>query len=186
VKARRLDQLIDAAAFLLKEGHPLDILLVGDGPDMAGLKSQAARLGVSLRCVGACYDESMLCKYTMIAAATASPGMVGLTAIQSLAYGTPVITHGDFDRQGPEVEAINPGVSGDFFAHGDVADLARVLRKWTASPRPSPETQRQCIGCIEDRYTPEFQVRIIDAAVSCVPASELPHQEAMWKSCCGA
>jgi hypothetical protein len=120
----------------------------------------------------------------MISAVTVAPGMVGLTAMQSMAYGTPVITHGDFDNQMPEAEAIVPGVTGDFFERGDVADLARVLRKWTTAPRPEGQVQSACIRCIEERYTPEFQARIIDAAVSGVPAGELPHQGAASSVCC--
>ena len=47
-----------------------------------------------------------------------------ILAIHALAYGTPVITHDDLDRQMPEVEVISEGLTGAFFKHGDVADLA--------------------------------------------------------------
>ena len=43
-----------------------------------------------------------------------SPGNVGLTAIHSLSYGTPVLTHNNFNNQMPEVESIQPGFNGYF------------------------------------------------------------------------
>lgn len=43
-----------------------------------------------------------------------SPGNVGLTAMHSLVFGCPVITHNCFEWQMPEFEAIQPGITGDF------------------------------------------------------------------------
>ena len=40
-----------------------------------------------------------------------SPGNVGLTAIHSLTYGTPVLTHDNFNFQMPEAEAIEENIS---------------------------------------------------------------------------
>ena len=37
---------------------------------------------------------------------TVSPGNIGLTAIHSLSYGTPVCSHSNFNNQMPESEAI--------------------------------------------------------------------------------
>jgi glycosyltransferase involved in cell wall biosynthesis len=95
----RLDLLLEAQATLKAEGHMVNVLLVGDGPDKAALQKLAQRLGLAVKFYGACYDEAKLAEVTMAANVTVSPGKVGLTAMQSLAYGTPVITHGDFENQ---------------------------------------------------------------------------------------
>jgi glycosyltransferase involved in cell wall biosynthesis len=109
----------------------------------------------------------------MAAHVTVSPGKVGLTALQSLAYGTPVITHDDPEAQGPEWEAIMPGRTGDFFRRGDVADLARVIRAWTREPVLAPAIRSECPRLIERFYNPVFQRRAIDRAVSGAPADDL-------------
>ena len=45
---------------------------------------------------GACYDESKLGELIFNADLCVSPGNVGLTAVHSMGYGTPVITHNNF------------------------------------------------------------------------------------------
>src|SRR5206468_6115718 len=94
-------------------------------------------------------------------------------AIQSLAYGTPVITHDDHTTQGPEWEAIVPDRTGAFFRIGDVAELARVIRAWTSSPVPNPQIRAECHKILAKFYNPAFQCRAIDRAVSGAPADDL-------------
>ena len=52
---------------------------------------------------------------------------VGLTAIHSLSFGTPVLTHNNFDNQMPEVQAINEGENGGFFIENDLEDLIKKI-----------------------------------------------------------
>jgi hypothetical protein len=104
---------------------------------------------------------------------TVSPGKVGLTALQSLAYGTPVITHDNFNAQGPEWEAIIPKQTGDFFRQGDVVDLARLIKAFTSTPDPKPETRFACGKVLDRFYNPTFQRRVIDRAISGQPADDL-------------
>ena len=177
--ACRFDLVLDAMARLRAEQHPVNLLLIGDGPERAALEAQAQRLGVSVRFFGACYDENTLVRLTMAAHATVSPGKVGLTAIQSLAYGTPVITHDDRDAQFPEWEAIVPGATGDFFQRGDVAALARVIKSWTLQGAVSAETRRACHRQLDRFYNPTFQRRAIDRAVSGLPADEAAVERSM-------
>src|SRR5439155_1448825 len=107
----------------------INVLLVGDGPEKESLQSMAARLRIPVKFFGACYDEATLARLTMVAHVTVSPGKIGLTAMQSLAYGTPVITHDDHTAQGPEWEAILPGRTGALFHAGDVRHLASVIKE---------------------------------------------------------
>jgi glycosyltransferase involved in cell wall biosynthesis len=176
----RFDLLIEAQARLARAGHAINVLLIGDGPERTALESQARQLNVPVKFLGACYDEETLAGWTMAAHVTVSPGKVGLTAIQSLAYGTPVITHSDPETQGPEWEAIQPGHSGDFFRCGDAADLARVLQQWTSGPAPSSALREQCWQIIEQRYNPAYQRFAIERALrggaveEAVPFSPMP------------
>ncbi len=170
---RRLDLLLEAMARLKASGRPLHLLLVGDGPEQAALRRLAAKLGLSVCFYGPCYDERVLAELLMAATVTVAPGKVGLTAMQSLAFGVPVITHNDPNDQMPEWEAIIPGRTGDYFNRGDVEDLARVIERWTRSPGVKAEVEKACIDIVERLYNPETQRQLIDRAVDGYPANDL-------------
>jgi hypothetical protein len=84
-----------------------------------------------------------------------------------------VITHGDLDRQNPEVEAIIEGRTGGFFRRGDAIDLARVIRTWVTGSRPRDQVRRDCIDVIERFYNPRKQAEIIGQAVAGIPATQV-------------
>jgi glycosyltransferase involved in cell wall biosynthesis len=171
--ACQFDLLLEALAQLRTERHFVNLLLIGDGPERESLETRARQLGLPVKFFGPCYEDETLARFIMAAHATVSPGKVGLTAIQSLAFGTPVITHDDLDAQGPEWEAILPGRTGDFFKRGDAADLARVIKTWTLAQRPDPRVRAECFQLLDRFYNPAFQRRAIDRAVSGAQADDL-------------
>jgi glycosyltransferase involved in cell wall biosynthesis len=114
---------------------------------------------------GACHNEQVLGSLFLSATVTVSPGKIGLTAMHSLAYGVPVITHDDPARQGPEWEAIIAGRTGEFFRRNDPRDLADVIRRWTLAPVPSASVRDACYEVIETRYNPQAQAEAINRAV---------------------
>jgi glycosyltransferase involved in cell wall biosynthesis len=169
---RRLDWLLEAMIHLKNDGHEVNLLLVGEGPAKSQLELKARSSGLSVCFFGECYEEEMIAKLIMAADLTVAPGMVGLTAMQSLAYGTPVITHDNPDKQAPESEAIIPGVNGDFFCYGDSKDLARVIKIWTSRMTDTNFDRKKCYEIIEKFYNPDYQSKVIELAVS----GELPNQ----------
>jgi len=164
-RACRFDLLIDAAALLAARGLPVNVLLVGEGPERAALERRAADLGVSAHFFGACYDEDVTGQLLYHSDVTVSPGKIGLTAMHSLMYGTPAITHGDFDTQMPEVEAIEQGVTGAFFRKDDAASLADAIARWLAQAPPREIVRAAARAAIARRWTPEHQARTIEQAV---------------------
>ncbi|MCK7575647.1 MAG: glycosyltransferase [Chromatiales bacterium] len=115
-KRKRLDLIFRAQKNLQLIGKLINVIIIGDGPDKAQImrfveKNQLSR---HVKFIGACYDETVLGPLIMMSDICVSPGEVGLTCIHAMAYGTPVITHDDFNHQGPECEAIIPGETGDF------------------------------------------------------------------------
>lgn len=159
---RRLDLLIEAVAGL---EHPRPaILLVGDGPERSALATMAEDRGVSVIFLGAIYEESIIAHAFACAAITVAPGKVGLTAMHSMAYGVPVLTHDDADDQMPEWEAIIPGLTGDLFEKDDVKSLRSAIRKWLAG-EPQLCTRQACAAVIDRFYNPEYQVEAIARAV---------------------
>ena len=172
-RLRRLDLLLDAMHQLKDEGFDLNLLLVGDGPEKPALEVQVKRLGLAVHFYGACYDEPTLARLTMSADLTVAPGKIGLTAMQSLGYGTPVLTHGDFANQMPEWEAIIPGKTGDLFKNEDVADLAATIRRWFEASPDRQTVRDECFSMIDRFWNPENQHRLILRALRGLPADDL-------------
>lgn len=161
----KFEMAIDALARIRESGEEeLPLVLIGDGPVRASLSKYAQDRGVDVVFLGELYNEREIGPILYNARMVISPGKVGLTAMHGLAYGTPVITHGDFDHQGPEFEAITDGLNGSFFRVDDVEDLARKIVFWRSRSRTAEERQA-CIGVIEDRYTPRRQMELIEAAI---------------------
>lgn len=161
----RFDLLLDAAAQLDRDGTPVNILLVGDGPERDALEAQAKRLGVDVHFFGACYHEKILARLLYFADVTVSPGKIGLTVIHSLTYGTPAITHGNLDEQMPEVEAIVPGLTGLLFQHNDSADLARAIRQWFETGPDRDDVRQACQAVVAEKWNPVVQARLIDESI---------------------
>lgn len=158
-----LDQAIAAMAKLNRD---IALVVVGSGPKRDVLDRLALELGVDVRFLGAIYDEEHLARLFLGAQAVVSPGKVGLLAMHALAYGAPVITHDDLDRQMPEVEAIEPGLTGAFFRYGDKDDLARVMNLFLDQTEETRLRYREAgIARLEKDYTPEVQVSKITVAL---------------------
>lgn len=168
-RLRELDLLLSAMTLLQKQSLHTCLILVGDGPERDHLTRMVTDLSLTVHFYGPCYDEFRLAELIMSANLTIAPGKVGLTAMHSLVYGTPVITHDDLDNQMPESEAIEPGQTGDFFKRGDANDLARVIQKWLALPWPDENIRKRCMSVIECCYNPNFQRRVINRAVAGLP-----------------
>ncbi len=174
VKYRHLELLIGAMELLHKQGHPINLLLVGDGPEHLNLRESVLAKGLaeSVAFYGACYRGHRLAELITAANVTVIPGRVGLTAMHSLAFGVPVISHDYPDDQGPEWEAIIPGVNGDLYRYGDVADLAKKIQLWTREELPNRQNRSACYDIIEKFYNPSYQRLIMDRAVAAEPAQD--------------
>lgn len=159
-KKCRFDILIYAMSLLRLRGHDLFLLIVGDGPEKKHLSALAASLSIGYKFWGECYEELIIAKLYKCADLTVSPGKVGLTAIHSMTYGTPVISHNNLDHQMPEFEAITPGITGDLFDENSSESLASVIEKWFREHPSKPEAA--CFARVEAEFTPAFQRCVIE------------------------
>ena len=171
--SKRLDLLISALGLLYKDGVPVNVLIVGDGPCRSDLEKLARDSSIDAHFTGACYDDELLASYITASDITVSPGFVGLTAIHSMTFGVPVISHSTMGKQAPEAEAIIPGITGNFFTLGDVADLARVIGLWLRRDKGKAETCAAWIAIVERFWSPTFQQEAIERAVMGYPADDL-------------
>lgn len=170
VARKKIDALIRAAGLLARAGRPVNVAIIGTGQEEPALKDLAAREGVTAAFLGAIYDEARIAPVMAAADLCVVPGRIGLTCMHALAYGTPVITHGTFDEQNPEFEAIAPGQTGAFFTMDDDRSLAEAITAWVDAHPDRAAARRACRAMIETYYGPELQRRIIDLAVTGGPA----------------
>ena len=163
---KKIEQLIDAHKILLDQGIAFNVLLLGDGEDTNKLQELVKRGGVEsyFWFYGACYDESVIGNLYYNATVCVSPGNVGLTAIHAMTYGCPVIAHNTFSKQGPEFEAIVPGVTGDFFEKDNVHSLVDKIKTWISNGN-NEQVKKSCFKLIDSKYNPNYQISVLKNAV---------------------
>lgn len=176
--AKETDLLIKAAAILEERGTPVNVLIVGAGPERDNLAELAASKGVTVCFTGEMYDEEMLGKMFMSSDLTVMPGPIGLLVMHSLVYGVPVISHRDFDHQGPECEAIVEEVTGGFFEKGNVESLVEAIERWVVDPERRGSVKEEAKAVIDRFYNPVTQSALIDRAVWGFAAEEHTSGEA--------
>ena len=161
---KRIDLLLRAMAHLNERGCWLNLTLVGDGTERESLTSLARNLGIESQVwfYGACYDERRNAELIYNADLCVSPGNVGLTAMHTMMFGCPVITHDNFPYQMPEFEAIRQGETGDFFHYGDIASLEDCIGQWLEKHRDDREEVRKaCFHEIDTQWNPHFQMEVV-------------------------
>lgn len=165
---KKLNMLIEAVALLHQKGKKFNIVFIGEGDDLKKLEQITIEncLHESVWFYGACYDEKTNAELLYNADMCVVPGDIGLTAIHSLMFGVPVVTHNCFKYQGPEFEAIISGRTGDFYEYGDIHSLADTINSWFVKNRYNRQTIRKaCFKEIDDHWNPHVQLKIIKQAV---------------------
>jgi glycosyltransferase involved in cell wall biosynthesis len=170
IPARRLDMLIAVAKRMHDENNPVNVLIVGpdDNGTLSKLKKMAYdfHISSSVNFYGPSYDETQNAKFFMMATALVSPGPIGLTCIHALTYGTPVITNDNKYIQNPEIDAILPGVTGEFFSYNNFDSLVNSIKKILRWPIQHEERIRVCDQIILKYFSTEYQCQVISSALS--------------------
>lgn len=169
-KVKKIDMAFEAMR-ILKDNFNMDInfVIIGKESEEIDLRSLASEsnLDDNVWFYGPCYDESMLGEIFYNSSLCVSPGNVGLTAVHSLTYGCPLITHDNFKNQMPEFEVIQPGVTGDFFEEDNVEDLANKIYNWlTLNPVKGDNKINACYKVIDERYNPHFQIELLKGLIN--------------------
>lgn len=163
-KVKQLDLLVDAIAVLKMKGEIYNLTFIGDGSEGENLKMKVKNLGLENQVwfYGACYDEKINAELIYNADLCVAPGNIGLTAMHTLVFGTPVISHNDFKWQMPEFEAIRPGKTGRFFQKGSLSSLVESISCWFAEKQDQREEVRKaCFNEIDNNWNPHYQMNII-------------------------
>ena len=161
---KNLGQLLEAVAICKNNGVNYNVTLIGTGEEKEELQSLSKRLDIGNQVwfYGPCYDERELGSLIYNADLCVAPGNIGLTAMHSMVYGTPCITHDDFKYQMPEFEAIVDGVTGTFFRRNDVDDLSSKIEEWfVVNKNKREEIRLACMKEIDENWTPYFQINVL-------------------------
>ena len=129
VPAKKVELLLAAFALAVEELPPdVRLVFVGDGPLRASLETRAATLGVGERVVFEGHRGTIdeLRPIYADAIASVSPGYVGLSLIQSIGFGVPMLVARD-EPHSPEIAAAIEGENVRFFASDSPSELASVL-----------------------------------------------------------
>ena len=142
----------------------MNLTFIGDGAMRQDLENRVNSLGLRDRVwfYGACYDEIVNAEFVYNADLCVAPGNIGLTAMHTMVFGTPVLSHNDFKWQMPEFEAIHPGITGDFFERDNVDDIAKTIKNWfDKNGAKRDEIRRNCMNEIDTQWNPYFQIDVL-------------------------
>lgn len=156
-ESKKIEQILDAMIILEKKDINTNLTIIGgEDPTFDFRKEIENRnLEKNVWIVGASYDEEKNAKLIYNADVCVSPGNVGLTALHSLTYDKPVITHNDFKNQMPEFETIVEGKSGAFFDKDNIQDLADKIELVLKS------NYQHCSEIIDKVWNPHNKVKIL-------------------------
>ena len=163
-KVKHLDMVLLAMRNLKRDHVRYNLTFIGNGDQKEELRAMAENLGLAdyVWFYGACYDEELLGHMIYNADLCVSPGNVGLTAIHSMVFGTPVLTHNDFAWQMPEFESIKEGRTGSFFKRDDIESLASSIENWFNMDGYDRDLIRKfCFEEIDNCWTPQFQINVL-------------------------
>lgn len=160
---KHLDYVIDSLYLLKKKGYNYNLIFVGDGPEKEHLMEVAKKYDLlsQIWFYGACYDDNINAELIFNADLCVSPGNVGLTAIHTMTFGTPVLSHNNFPYQMPEFETIKENMTGGFFKENDVDSISDAIVQWFATHEDREKVRQNCYKEIEESWTPQYQLNIL-------------------------
>jgi glycosyltransferase involved in cell wall biosynthesis len=126
VKWKRVDMLILSVSKIVSKFEKIELIVVGDGPELNNLKILAKKLNLGNRVVfaGGVYDPKLLGKYLTESAIYVIAGMGGLSINEAMCFGKPVICS---VCDGTEKKLVREDYNGKFFVNGDGEDLTRKI-----------------------------------------------------------
>jgi len=161
---KKLDMILRSMALMRDRGVICNMTFIGDGVERESLVALTKELGLEKHVwfYGACYDEKLLGEMIYNADLCIAPGNIGLTAMHTLVFGTPALTHNDYPHQMPEFEAIREGETGAFFESGSVESMSGAIERWfMENCGKREEVRRACMREVDVNWTPEYQIEVL-------------------------
>ena len=163
-KVKQLDWIINALENHMSSGLHYNVLLIGDGEDKERLVNIVKSKGLSDKVwfYGECYNDDELSSLLYNVDLCVSPGNVCLTALHAMSYGTPVLSHGDFESQMPEYETIIPGKTGELYEKGNFEDFCAKIKSWLTLGQNRAVIRDNCYDMINGKWNANHQLSILN------------------------
>lgn len=136
LQRKRMDLLLDSAKQLLSEFPSLQIVVIGDGSEMENLQMRAKELDIyeRVRFLGRVSEEQELAPWFLSADLVVAPGQIGHLATHAHAYGVPLVVADDRSIQGPEIDILLPGYTGEMYRNNDIESLVSSIGELLRNP----------------------------------------------------
>ncbi|RXK50722.1 glycosyltransferase [Aquirufa rosea] len=133
VKWKQVDLLIQATVQLKSQFPLTELHVVGDGPELASLKTLVESLGAHdyIHFWGGIYDMKELGKITLASGIYVLAGMGGLSINEAMCFGKPVICS---VADGTEKKLVKEGINGHYFESGSLSSLVEVISRLFQQP----------------------------------------------------
>lgn len=168
-KVKKIELLIKSMSLLeQKKRLSCNLIIVGSDNENVNIGDLISKYDLQ-NCwlYGSCYDEEIIGELIFNADVSVSPGNVGLSVVHSFTYGTPMITHDNFENQMPEFEIIENGETGAFFKENDSIDLMDKISNWLSLPKEKRELVRyKAYNQVDMYYNPYYQIKILKELVN--------------------
>ena len=162
-KIKRVDQAIKAVINLNRKKIKYNLTIVGDGVEKKHLVRivKESNSDNFIFFEKAKYNEFEIGKLFINSELLISPGNVGLNAVHSICYGTPVLTHNNFSNQMPEAEIIKVGFNGLFHLENNINSISEKINEWFSLhyKKWDREVLRKSLS---KNYDPVIQARTIE------------------------
>lgn len=134
---KRPEDLVRAAAQLIRQGEHVTLVWAGDGPERQLLKELGEELRVPMVFLGFCNQSTLPAIYRAadVLALPSGSETWGLVVNEAMACGTPCVVS---DACGCAPDMIVPGITGEVYKVGQVAALATALKNALMIKRDTP------------------------------------------------
>ena len=158
-KSKKIELVFEAIELLNLDSFPVNFIVIGEEQNDYKLNSYVTyrKLESQVWLYGPSYNEKEIGNLLFNADLCVSPGNVGLTAVHSLMFGTPVLTHSNYCNQMPEFECVKNGFNGGFFIENDVCSLVSKIKELINLKI----TDNACFNEIDKKWNPHNQIHIL-------------------------
>ena len=172
-RAKGVDVLLRAMAQVVRSRPAARLQIQGEGPRRAELEALAARLGIgpAVRFEGwtsFAEIEAALSRTWALTAPSLWPEPLGLTAIEAVTRGVPVIA----SETGGLAETVRAGVSGYLVPNGDEDALARALLE--AVDRGPVAVPKDEVEALRRRHDPHHHAQLLTGIFHDAMGTALP------------
>jgi glycosyltransferase involved in cell wall biosynthesis len=170
VKEKKIDLLLDAFAKMIHRGlDGVTLVVIGRGPELESLKEKCSELNIQdlVKFEGHITDMNILKEYYSNAYASIAAGSLGLSIIQSMTFGVPMVIS-KTEPHGPEIEAAITGENCVFFDTNDSDDLADKMYEVVENAQMWKSKRSSMNKYCRDNYSVEAMVGGFQKAIRCL------------------